>query len=507
MSGTSFAGRDSVDVLFIHPGGLTRVYQTLASSIAAIEPPTFAALCAEYLRRNGLGVQIIDAAALQLSLDDLARVVAEDLAPKLVVLAVYGLQPSASTQMMPAAGAAARAVKRATPDMPIMMIGAHPAALPERTLAEEWVDYVCDREGPETILLTLQALASGRHRLHSVPSLWYQHHGRIVHNPPADLIKDLDSVMPSPAFDLLPMGLYRAHNWHCFDHLDQRQPYASLYSSFGCPFECSFCCINAPFGRPAYRMWRPETVLAQIDRLVEVYGVRNIKIVDEMFVLNARHVEQICDLLIERGYDLNIWAYARVDTVKTRMLPKLRAAGFRWLALGIESGSQQVRDGVQKGRFGAQDILAVVRAIQAVGIHVIGNYIFGLPDDTRESMEQTLQLALEANCEFANFYAAMAYPGSPLYARAIAEHWELPDSWIGYSQHSYESCPLPTATLTSADVLRFRDEAFARYFSEPRYLDRVRDLFGQDVVRHLSEVTATPLPRKLYGPGSPEAIP
>jgi anaerobic magnesium-protoporphyrin IX monomethyl ester cyclase len=162
----------------------------------------------------------------------------------------------------------------------------------------------------------------------------------------------LDRQLPGQAWDLLDMTRYRAHNWHCFGHLEARAPYASLQTSLGCPFTCSFCCINSPFGTPMLRTWSPDNVIAQIDRLVRDYGVSNIKIPDEMFVLNRRHVIGICDRIIERGYRLNIWAYARVDTVQDEVLAKLARAGFTWLGLGIESGSQHVRDGVEKGRFG-----------------------------------------------------------------------------------------------------------------------------------------------------------
>jgi radical SAM superfamily enzyme YgiQ (UPF0313 family) len=311
-------------------------------------------------------------------------------------------------------------------------------------------------------------------------------------------MSDLDREMPGVAWDLLPMDKYRAHNWHSFDNIHARQPYVSIHTSLGCPYKCSFCCINAPFGKSSYRMWSPDTVIKEIDVLVNKYGVRNIKFVDEMFVLNRNHVLGICDRIIERGYDLNIWAYARVDTVKDEFLGKLRRAGFRWLALGIESGSKHVRDGVEKGRFGTSQILEVVRKIQDAGIYVIGNYIFGLPDDTHESMQETLELAIEANCEFANFYSAMAYPGSQLYRMALEKGWELPDSWIGYSQHSYETKPLPTEVLSAAEVLKFRDDAFMTYFSNKNYLDMVRKKFGEDVIQHITDMTKIKLKRKLY---------
>ena len=113
-------------------------------------------------------------------------------------------------------------------------------------------------------------------------------------------------------------------------------------------------------------------------------------------------------------------------------------------------------------------------------------------------LPETLDLAIEANCEFANFYCAMAYPGSKLYTMALEKGWELPDSWIGYSQHSFETKPLRTDVLTSAEVLKFRDEAFMSYFKNPRYLALVEKKFGPTVLRHIEQMTQIQLKRKLY---------
>lgn len=486
-----------VDVLLVNPGSRSAVYQELGESHSAIEPPSLAGLFATYLRRHRLTVDIVDAPAHNLDPAALARAIHENYEPALIVMVVYGFQPSASTQNMTAAGQACAALKALREDWPIMMTGTHPAALPERTMLEEKIDFVCEREGPETILLTAQALKARAADFSKIPSLWYRDGAAIRSNPAGALMEDLDGEMPGVAWDLLPMDKYRAHNWHCFEDLGRRSPYVSMHTSLGCPYRCTFCCINAPFGKPSYRLWSPDTVIREIDLVVERYGVRNIKFVDEMFVLNRNHVLGICERLIERGHDLNIWAYARVDTVKDEFLDKLARAGFRWLALGIESGSKHVRDGVEKGRFGSPEILKVVRKIQDAGIHVIGNYIFGLPDDTHETMRETLDLALEAKCEFANFYSAMAYPGSKLYTMALERGWELPDSWIGYSQHSYETFPLRTEALTSAEVLRFRDAAFHRYFTDESYLALVRRKFGEAAVNHIRDMTKIRLRRKL----------
>lgn len=489
--------KQSIDVVLVNPGSRMAVYQELGDRYSAIEPPSLAGLFATYLRKRGLSVAIVDAPAQNLSPAGVAETIRDNFEPVLIVMVVYGFQPSASTQNMTAAGETCTAIKALRGDWRIMMTGTHPAALPERTLLEEKIDFVCDREGPETILLTAQALKARSSDLSKIPSLWYRDGKAIRSNLPGELMDDLDGEMPGVAWDLLPMEKYRAHNWHCFEDIHNREPYVSMHTSLGCPYRCAFCCINAPFGKSSYRMWSPETVIQEIDLLVDRHGVKNIKFVDEMFVLNRNHVLGVCDRLIERGHNLNIWAYARVDTVKDEFLDKLARAGFRWLALGIESGSKHVRDGVEKGRFGSTEILKVVKKIQDAGINVIGNYIFGLPDDTRESMQETLDLALQANCEFVNFYSTMAYPGSKLYTMAVEKRWQLPDSWIGYSQHSYETFPLRTDALTNAEVLRFRDDAFHQYFTSDSYLALVKRKFGEEVVGHIRDMTKIRLKRKL----------
>ena len=266
------------------------------------------------------------------------------------------------------------------------------------------------------------------------------------------------------------------------------------------------CCIQAPFksgekelglnqSTNSYRFWSVESVMAQLDTLVRTYGVRNVKIADEMFVLHPKHVLGICEAIIARGYDLNIWAYARVDTVREEMVDKLKAAGFHWLAFGIEAASERVRTDVQKG-FGQDLIFRTIQRVHEAGINIIGNYIFGLPEDDLTTMQATLDMALELNCEFANLYSAMAYPGSALYQFAVQQGWPLPERWSGYSQHAVDTLPLPTKYLSGAEVLRFRDQAFQTYFTSPKYLEMVRRKFGEATVDHIRQMASHKLTRQ-----------
>jgi radical SAM superfamily enzyme YgiQ (UPF0313 family) len=494
-----------LDLVLVNPGSRMRLYQSLGKRLTAVENPVWAGLIATFIRRRSFSVEIVDAEADDLTPDETAaRVIA--LNPRLVTVVVYGHQPSASTQNMTGASAIVTAIKALSPETRVLMLGGHVAALPERTLGEEVCDFVTSDEGLYGISDLLSAFReSETPALSGVRGLVYRSEGHIVSNTAAPLVKDVEHEMPGIAWDLLPMSRYRAHNWHCFGGVE-REPYAAIYTTLGCPYHCSFCCIQAPFksGERAlglrdsvnsYRFWPASLVIEQIDLLVQRYGVRNIKFADEMFVLHPRHVIGICDAIIERGYDLNIWAYARVDTVKDEMLDKLKRAGFNWLAFGIEAANEGVLSDVDK-RYRVDEVYGTIEKVKSAGISIIGNYIFGLPEDTIETMQQTLDLAVDLNCEFANFYCAMAYPGSPLYHQAVQHGWQLPHAWSGYSQHAVDTLPLPTRHVPAGDVLRFRDDAFHRYFENARYLDLVRKTFGESTLAEIGRMTAHRLERK-----------
>lgn len=486
----------NLDLLIINPSSLDDIYQGLSSGIAAIEPSPWVGLLANHVRSKKYSIQVMDCEADAITTTNAAYQI-QEINPTLIAIVVYGQQPSASTQNMHGASKLCSAIKQQCPNARILLIGGHISALPEKTLKEEACDYVCEGEGAYTICDLLECLKNSG-ELKDVRGLWYRVDGIATKAKPSPLIaaSELSKEFPGAAWDLLPMHKYRAHNWHCLGHINERQPYASIYTSLGCPFHCSFCCINAPFGGSSFRYWEPEIMIEQFDILAERYHVRNLKISDEMFVLKEAHFMKLCALLKERNHGFNIWAYSRIDTAKPHHMEALKAAGVNWIVLGIESHSKFVRQGVTKGKFNESDIAKTVRNFQQAGINVMGNYIFGLPDDDLESMQQTLDMAIELNCDWANFYSAMAYPGSDLYNIAIKNGWKLPETWIGYSQHAYETLPLPTNKISSGEVLSFRDKAWQIYFENPNYLSYVKQKFGEDSHQHIMDMTKHKLKRK-----------
>lgn len=484
-----------MDILFIKAGNQAELYQTLgAGRLTAIEPPLWHALLAAYMRKQGYSVGIIDAEADDLSHAAVVERVKE-MRPAVAAVVVSGTNPSASTWNMTGAGLLLAHLKETAPGVATVIAGLHPSALPRRTIEEEKADFLCQGEGFFTLPALVDAVKGNRADSVNIPGLWRRENGRAIQPVPAPDFSPLDDL-PMPAWDLLPMEKYRAHNWHCFGDKYGRQPYGLIYSSLGCPFRCSFCCINALFGKHQIRYRSPDRVIEEIDFLVKRWNIRTIKIIDEMFVLKPSHVERFCDLVIERNYDLNFWAYARVDTVSERLLERMKKAGINWLAYGFEAGDPDVLNDVSKG-YKQDELVKAVEMTKAAGIYIIGNYIFGLPEDTIASMRRTLDMAKDLNCEFANMYCCMAYPGSRLYEEAARTGIKLPETWEGYSQLSYETLPLPTKHITAAEVLRFRDAAFMEYYTNPVYLEMIGKKFGPATVESVRKMAAVEIKRRF----------
>ena len=481
-----------IDIILVKPGSQKQVYGELSAfELTAIEPPLIAALLAAFLREKGFSAALLDAEAEGLGYAETARRI-HDANPRLAAVMVSGTNPSASTMNMDGAEAILRRLREISPETPSLLMGLHPSALPERTTRETCADFVCQGEGFYTLPPLIKALKAGSDD-RAIPGLWFRQDGRPVSPPPPEPFADLDEL-PMPAWDLLPMRAYRAHNWHCFGHIRERSPYAVVYTSLGCPFRCKFCCINTLYGTPGIRFRSPKLVVYEIEYLVREHGVRNIKILDEMFALNEALVIDLCDRLIERRLDLNIWAYARVNTVTERMLPKLKAAGIHWLAYGFESASSRVLKDAAKG-YELDMVAKVVEKTYAHGIHICANYIFGLPEDDYDSMHETLKAMLDINAEWANIYSAMAYPGSKLFEEAAAKGLPLPKTWLGYSQYAADCLPLPTKYLSGGQVLAFRDYAFNTYFRSPRYLSMIWAKFGQETADYVAQMARHDLKR------------
>jgi hypothetical protein len=505
-----------MDILFISPGNSSGIYQSLSESYSAIEPPTWALLLAESCRSIGFKVGILDINAERLSNESILDRINE-LKPKLLCFVVYGQNVNAGTVNMSGAVFVSKFLKSKNVKIPICYIGSYVQALPIKCLKEEEsIDFACTNEGVYAIR-NLAAL-NDFSNLEEIKGIVWRKNGVVTINPPEKVVPNdrMDIDLPGYAWDLLPfdkspLDLYRSPLWHSEYDESKRTPYAAIQTSLGCQFACNFCMINiinrndneevGVAGKySGMRYWTPEFIIKEFDKLYSM-GVRTIKITDEMFLLNKKFYAPLCEMLRDRGYgkDLMMWAYSRIDTVRNPELLKLvRSAGIRWLALGIESAEKSVRLEVSKGKFEEVDIRKVISQVHDSGIEVMANYIFGLPGDTLESMRKTLEFSKELCTAGWNAYAAMALPGSQLYKDAISKNIQVPDKYEAFSFHGYDTMPLPTETLSAAEILKFRDLAFEEYHNDSKFLEKIKNKFGIRACENIKNMLQVKLKRKIY---------
>jgi anaerobic magnesium-protoporphyrin IX monomethyl ester cyclase len=505
----------SLDVLFIEPNVSKEAYQDLAVNYSAIETPTWSLLLAQSCRSIGYSVSILDAGAERLTDEQTVRRI-EELAPRLAVFVMYGQNPNSGTTMMIGAYRTGEKLKAALPILPVCMVGSHVSALPKEVLSKSFVDFVLLNEGVYALRNLLKTDLKSEDQLLNVKGIGFKSLGVPILNPPEFVVPQdrMDIDLPGYAWDLLPyktkpFDLYRAHFWHANFDKTRRTPFASIYTSLGCRFGCDFCMINilnrkdnsdgiASADSRLMRFWSPEFITGEFEKLAS-YGVETLRISDEMFFLDKRYFEPLLNNIIDRSLKFNMWAYARVDTVRKQYLELFKKAGINWLALGIEAARQEIRTEVSKGSFKNVNIRQVCQDIRDADINVISNFIFGFPDDSIETMQATLDLAIDINAETTNMYPCMALPGSPLHVRAVKEGLPLPTSPEGYAFLSYESAPMPTKYCTPAEVLQFRDHAWHTYFTNPLYLELVEKRFGHQQRVNVEEMAQIKLRRRLLG--------
>ena len=507
----------STDVCFLIASSSKKSYQQLSITYSAIEPPTWALLLAQSCRSVGFKVSIIDANAENLSNSEVLEKV-DKINPRIICLVVYGQNVNAGTANMRGAVDITNFLKVNRISCPVAFIGSHVQALPVETLNNEKnIDIVFTNEGVYALRNLLKLDNFSSRELKEIKGIAYRTGDEIKINLPEKVVptERMDTDLPGYAWDLLPykntpLDLYRSPMWHAEYDFEKRSPYASLHTSLGCVFKCDFCMINLINRNDSkeigvaslyskMRFWSPDFIIKEFDKLVNM-GVRTIRIVDEMFLLNPKYYIPLCEKLSMRNKDdkLRMWSYSRIDTVKRPEILKLvRKAGIKWLCLGIESGDKSVRLEVAKGKFDDVDVREVIKKVHEADINVMANYIFGLPGDTNETMKRTFDLSLELCTAGWNTYAAMALPGSQLYKNALEKKYKLPENYEGYSFHSYETQPLPTDTLKAEEILEYRDKSFINYHTNKNFLDKIKRKFGQKALDNIKDMTKVNLKRKI----------
>ena len=308
------------------------------------------------------------------------------------------------------------ALLKARVGCPIIVGGPHATIFPERIASDPSVDYVAYGEGEETMRELVQAIAAEGPRppddtLRDIRGICFASGDKVIRTPARPLIKDLDAL-PFPArhlFELSRYPLYAANG----------ERMVTLLSSRGCPYKCIYC-FKGIVGH-TYRQRSPNNVIHEMRHLVHEFGYRSFYFIDDLFTLDRRHLAAICSQIVEEGLDIRWQCLARADRVTPDLLELMYRAGCREIHYGIESGNPEILANIGKGITLDQARRAVAWTSKA-GILAKGYFMLGLPGDSEETIQQTIDLASDLQLDQAMFSLTTPFPGTRLWDEVVARH-------------------------------------------------------------------------------------
>nr|WP_238361164.1 hopanoid biosynthesis associated radical SAM protein HpnJ [Iningainema tapete] len=349
----------------------------------------------------------------------------------------------------------AAAIKAENKNVQIGFVGAHVAVLPEQTLQENPViDFVCRNEFD----YTCKELAEGKPS-EQIKGLSYRdNNGNINHNEERSLIHDWDSmpsVLPIYARDLDITKYFIGYLLH---------PYVSFYTGRGCPAKCTFCLWPQTIGGHQYRSKSPEAVGQEMAEAKAIFGssVREYMFDDDTFTIDKQRAIAISEHMkrLKLTWSCNARANLDYDTLK-----QLRDNGLRLLLVGFESGNQQILDGIKKG-IKLEVARKFMQNCHKLGITVHGTFIIGLPDESRQTIEETIRFACEISPHTIQVSIAAPYPGTELYQQAQQNGWFNDSSLVANSGIQMSTLQYPN--LKNTEIEDAVEQMYRRFYFRPK---------------------------------------
>jgi anaerobic magnesium-protoporphyrin IX monomethyl ester cyclase len=380
--------------------------------------PTGLGVIASYLREyDGIEPRIFDEQIRPFTDVSLKQAILEEKEPRIVGFSLLTINSARAYEV-------ARRIKRIDPKVLVVVGGIHATVLPEECLSAEGVDVAIRREGEITLSELIRRVREGK-GFEELEGISYRRNGNYVHNPDRPVIEDLNILPPFP-YDLFEKNR------------ESYRDFGTVITSRGCPYDCIFCSQRAITGR-RYRYFSNERVLAEIELLIEKYGVDNIWFMDDNFVVNRKRALSLMDGIIQAGYQkkAGFVAEMRGESVTYELLNKMKEANFRIMSLGMETLVPRLLEVVEKGETVEENIRAVKMAHE-VGISTSTTFIFGIPTETREERRLTARKARELPLDDARFNVAVPYPGTKLYEIAKREgRLQVKPGWSNFNVQSY----------------------------------------------------------------------
>ncbi len=393
---------------------------------------------AAVLEEEGYKVAILDANAQNLKNEDILTYI-KKYNPDLVGLTL-------TTENRFQAFQTAKFIKSAEPKLKIVLGGPHLWKTADDTLRNlNYIDFVVRGEGELTTLDLVKALDKDKD-LNNIPGLSFVNSkGEIIHNPDRKLIENLNE-MPFPARHLYPMDRY---NYYVEDPAKGKRKALNLMTSRGCPFNCNFCATPSNWGRKV-RYLTADKVIEEIELLINQYKVSAIWFFDDTFTFNPKRVEEICDKIIEKKWDLSWYCEIRIDTVNKDLLKKMKEAGCFLIGMGVESASPRIlNEIINKGKgFSLDKVTEIIKI--CLDLDIIPNpfFIISHPTETYQEARQTMDyiafLRKLSNKIDISLSILHIYPGTPLEIMAKNNNI-LPKDFSWSLPHQKNIITLPAA--------------------------------------------------------------
>lgn len=425
----------------------------IKSVIGVTGPPLGLAYLASIARSQGDDVRIIDSIAMDYTFEDITGQI-KKFDPDLVGL-------TSTTSMIPDAYKVAELAKEYNKEVKTVIGGPHVTFTQEETLMESpHMDFTVAGEG-ETSFSNLLLHLKGKKEIKEVKGISYRDSEKIIVTPPEQLIKDVDSI-PLPAIDLLPMEKYKAGT----------KRFGTLMTSRGCPYNCIFCSSSLQFGK-VWRGHSTDRVLTELRRLVFDYGIHEIEFLDDTFTLNMKRAVEIAKNIKAENLDIKWSGSARVNLFNEEIAKAMKDSGAHTIYFGIESGNQNTLDFIGKG-IKLQQAVDSVRKGNEAGLHTLGSFIIGFPDDTVYEVKNTIKFSKKVKVKIAQFTIATPYPGTRLWQLAKSQNLIKTTNWRKYTTLN------PVMSLknfSDKQILGWLGRAYAYFYLRPTYLlnDLLRD--------------------------------
>lgn len=353
----------------------------------------------------------------------------------------------------------AQLCKEQLPSGKVVVGGGHPTIMPEKVMRDSLADFVMIGEGEFSFLRLVTSIENQDSDWRKVDGLVYRDGDRLVKNPKANYIENLDSI-PFPAWHLLNLKKYNELQLPHGDY--KRKPFVPIITSRGCPAKCIFCASKNIWGQK-YRARSAENVLAEIRLLIKNYGIKEIHFEDDNLTLVKERALKIFNGMIEEKMDLT-WTSPNglaIFTLDEELIDKMKESGGFSFALAIESGDQEVLTNIVKKPLKLDRATAVIKAMRERKMKTKGFFIIGLPGETKEQISRTIEYAENAGLGWVGITIATPLPGSELYDKCVAEGYINPET-INFNELKYGYAQVKTPEFTPEEIQKIAYEANLR---------------------------------------------